>query len=219
MKRIIVFLVISGWLFISCGTTTSITSTWKAPDVTPRKFEKLMVLGLIRDADRSIQQNMENHLVGDLKALGYDAYSALEEYGPKTFENLTEEQANQKLKSSGFDAVLTIVLLDKKQERYYVPHRVVYTPYFTYHTRFWGYYRTIYERIETPGYYSSYSKYFWESNLYDLDKNSLLYSIQTQSFEPSSREELAHGYGKLIVKSLVTNNLLIKQATGGAKTM
>jgi uncharacterized membrane protein YheB (UPF0754 family) len=47
----------------------------------------------------------------------------------------------------------------------------------------------------------------------------LLYSIQTQSFEPSSREELAHEYGKLIVKSLVTNNLLIKQTTGGAKAM
>lgn len=219
MKRIIIFLIMAAWLFTSCGTTTAITSTWKAPDAKPHTYEKLMVLGLIREADRSIQQNMENHLVGDLKELGYNAYSALEEYGPKAFENLTEEQSNQKLKSSGFDAVLTIVLLDKKQERYYIPGRVVYTPYFTYHTRFWGYYRTIYERIETPGYYSSYSNYFWESNLYDLNDNKLLYSIQTQSFEPSSRESLAHDYGKLIVKSLVTNNLLTKQTTGGAKTM
>jgi hypothetical protein len=219
MKKIILFCILPVWLFFSCGTTTAITSSWKAPGVTPRTFDKLMVLGLIRNADRSIQQNMENHLVGDLKELGYNAYSALEEYGPKAFENLTEEQSNQKLKASGFDAVLTIVLLDKQQERYYVPGRVIYTPYFTYHTRFWGYYRTIYDRIETPGYYSSYAKYFWESNLYDLTMNKLLYSIQTQSFEPSSREALAHEYGKLIIKNMITNNLLIKRTTTGVKSM
>jgi hypothetical protein len=219
MKKIILFSLFSAWLFISCGSTTAITSSWKAPGVTPGTFDKLMVLGLIRNVDRSLQQNMENHLVGDLKELGYNAYSALEEYGPKAFENLTEEQSNQKLKSGGFDAVLTVVLLDKQQERYYVPRRVIYTPYFTYHARFWGYYRTIYERIESPGYFSSYAKYFWESNLYDLKKNRLLYSIQTRSFEPSSTDELAHEYGKLIIKNMLNNYLLTKQATNGVKAM
>src|SRR6476619_6225405 len=208
MKKIILFSFFSAWLFFSCGTTTVIINLLKAPGTTARTFNKLMVLGLIRETDRSIQQNMENHMVGDLKELGYNAFSALEEYGPKAFENLTEEQSNEKLRSSGFDAVLTIVLLDKQQERYYVPRRVMYTPYFTYHTRFWGYYRTIYERIKTPGYYSSYAKYFWESNLYDLTVNKLIYSIQTQSFEPSSREALAHEYGKLIIKNMISNNLL-----------
>ncbi len=219
MKRSNIFSVLMVLIFFSCSTTTSITSSWRSPGITPRTYNKVMVLGLIADADRSIQQNMENHLVGDLKELGYNVYSALEEYGPKAFEKLSEEESLQKLKANGFDAVLTVVLLDKKQERYYTPRRVVYTPYFTYHSRFWGYYRTIYERIESPGYYRSYSRYFWESNLFELNMNKLLASIQTQSFEPASTDALAHEYGKLIIKKMMEYNLLIKQAAGGIKTM
>lgn len=219
MKRSNIFILLVVLMFFSCSTTTSITSSWRSPGIAPRTYNKVMVLGLIADADRSIQQNMENHLVGDLKELGYNAYSALEEYGPKAFEKLSEEESLQKLKANGFDAVLTVVLLDKKQERYYTPRRVVYTPYFTYHSRFWGYYRTIYERIESPGYYRSYSRYFWESNLFDLNMNKLLASIQTQSFEPASTDALAHEYGKLIIKKMMDYNLLIKQAAGGIKAM
>ena len=219
MKSSIIFSLLLALILFSCSTTTSITSSWRSPGITPHIFNKLMVLGLITDADRNIQQSMENHLVGDLKEIGYNAYSALEAYGPKAFEKLSEEESLKKLKADGFDAVLTVVLLDKKQERYYTPRRVIYTPYFTYHSRFWGYYRTIYERIETPGYYRSYSRYFWESNFFDLNMNKLLASIQTQSFEPVSTDALAHEYGKLIIKKMMEYNLLIKQAASGIKTM
>lgn len=64
-------------------------------------------------------------MVGELRNLGYDATCSCDEYNPKTFENMTEEQALAKLKSSGVDAVLTVVLLDKTQERA-IMYRVVY---------------------------------------------------------------------------------------------
>ncbi|WP_156123606.1 hypothetical protein [Flavihumibacter sp. ZG627] len=74
--------------------------------------------------------------------------------------------------------------------------------------RFWGYYRTIYDRVYTPGYYTSTTKYFWETNLYDLSDMSLIYSTQTESFDPESSERLGHEYGKLIISDLTSKNVL-----------
>lgn len=219
MKTInLVSIVFFVMVILGCKATY-VTSTWKAPDTELRKYNKMMVLGIIREPDRSIKERMEEHLVGDLKALGYNASSALSTYGPKAFEGLSEEQANKKLANDGIDAVITVVLLDKQKERHYVPGRVVYTPYVTYHNHLWGYYHSIYTRIGDPGYYEVTTKYFWESNFYDLSSNKLLYSVQTQSFQPSSADALAHEYGKNIIQSMIKDNILQKQEQKLAKAM
>lgn len=219
MKKIKWLGILAAILFVHSCSTTNITSTWKAPDVTVRKYNKMMVLGIIREADRTLRERMENHLVGDLKNLGYNAFSAFQEYGPKAFDGMSEEEANKKLANDGIDAVITVVLLDKQKERYYVPGRMVYTPYFTYYDRFWGYYRSINTRILAPDYYEVTTKYFWESNLYDLTSNKLIYSVQTQSFDPVSTDGLAHEYGQMIVQNMVKNNVLLKKGEKTAKPM
>ncbi len=196
-------------LLIATGCSTSkITTSWRAADAVPQKYNKIMVLGLIRETDRVLQENMENHMVGDLLALGYTAVSSLKEYGPKAFDKLDEAAAISKLKNSGIDAVITIVLLDKQKESRYVPGNVYYSPYSYYGNRFWGYRSTLYQRIYEPGYYVTDTKYFWESNLYEMGNQKLVYSVQTESFDPSSSESLAHEYGQLIVKDLVKQNVL-----------
>lgn len=212
-------LTLIGLLVLITGCTTSrITSSWKAPDMPPKSFQKITVLGLIREADRSIREKIENHLVGDLNDLGYTAISSFAQFGPKAFEDLNEEQVYQKLKESGADAVLTIVLLNKEKERYYVPATVVYSPYSQYYHRFEGYYGTLITRIASPGYYNVSTRYFWESNLYDLNTRELVYSVQTQSFDPSSTESLGHEYGRMIVEDMVKKNILARQAATVAKS-
>ncbi|MGZ3850238.1 MAG: hypothetical protein ACXVBP_06715 [Flavisolibacter sp.] len=208
-------------LVILCSCASSkITSSWKAPGILPATYGKIMVVGIIREADRTLREQMEDHMVGDLKDLGYTAFSSFKEYGPKAFENVSEEEVNKKLAGDGIDAVLTIVLLDKQKERYYVPRRVVYSPYITYHSHFYGYYRSIYTRIDSPDYYDETTRYFWESNFYQLEPTSkLLYSVQTQSFDPSSTQKLAHEYGKMIVQHMEKNNILGRQPEKTIKAM
>jgi hypothetical protein len=167
-----------------------------------------MVLGLIHEADRNLREDMESHLMNDLKDLGYDALSSYKEYGPKAFEKLGETEALVKLQNSGVDAVVTIVLLDKEKERRYVPERMFYSPYGYYYNRFWGYRSALYVRIYQPGYYVTNTKYFWESNLYDMQTQKLVYSVQTQSFDPDDTDLLAHGYGRLIVKQMAKENII-----------
>jgi hypothetical protein len=194
-------------LLAGCGSS-KITTSWKAENITPQKYSKVLVLGLIRENDRSIQEKMENHFVGDLRALGYNAVSSLNEYGPKAFDKMEEQAAVDKLKNSGVDAVLTIVLLDKEKERQYIP------PNYSY--RFWGYRNARYMRIYEPGYYVTNTKYYWESNFYEMSSQKLLYSVQTQSFSPDNAEILGHEYGRMIVKNMVKQNILYQQAIQSA---
>ena len=170
-----------------------------------------MVLALTKDDDRNMQEKMEKHMIGDLAGLGYNAVSSIDEYGPKAFRNMTEEQAVDKIKSDGVDAVITIVLLNvDKETRFYPGHpRYVSSDY--YHQDFERYFRTMRNRIDDGGYYVSNTRYSWESNLYDMSDRHLLYSVQTQSFDPVSSESLGHEYGKMIIKNMEKAKLLEKQ--------
>lgn len=197
------------WALLITGCYTSvITNTWKSKSIKPKKFEKILVIALVKQKDRSLRESMENHLVGDLVEKGITAISSLIEYGPKSFEALSENEVIQKLDNSGIDAVITIVLLDKEKEKYYVPGRVYYSPYTIYHRRFWGYYTTMYDRIYEPGYYSENTNYFWESNFFDAKTKELIYSVQTKSFNPNSSNALANEYGKLICNDLFKKDIL-----------
>lgn len=197
---LILFLLIAG-----CHTL-QITSSWKQENLTPKKFQKIVVLGLIREQDRSMREQMEEHMVADLREAGYNAVSSEGEFGPKAFENINEEAAIQKLQYCDVDGVITIVLLNKSTERYYYPEHGPNLPY--YHYRFDQYYNTMYGRIYSPGYYVTATKYFWESNLYEVESQDLVYSIQTQSFDPASIGSLANEYGKMIVGNILKNDIL-----------
>lgn len=193
-------------LIIANGCSTSkITSSWAGTNTTSRNYNKIMVLALIQDKDRSLREYMEQHFVGDLTGLGYTAISSLQEYGPKAFDGLDEKTAIEKIKNSGVDAVITIVLLDKKKERKYVSGQYLYRD------NFWDYVGMRSTRIYEPGYYITDTKYFWESNFYDMKNMSLLYSAQTKSFSPSSKESMGHEYGKMIVKNMEKKNILQQQ--------
>jgi hypothetical protein len=80
-----------------------------------------------------------------------------------------------------------------------------------YYNRFWGYSRTMYGRIYTEGYYTEDTKYFWETNLYALDKNELLYSAQSQSFDPASTERMGNEHAMMITRNMLKKDVLINQ--------
>ena len=88
MKRIFLLSIAMLLLFSGCGVSTQLTSSWKAEEAISPKLKRIVVLGLIRDNEGSLRETMEQHLVDDLKALGYDAVCSCNEYNPKLFENM-----------------------------------------------------------------------------------------------------------------------------------
>lgn len=205
IKNLIFFCIVV--LLENCYSSV-ITNTWQAEDSNKKMIKKILVLAIDNNKDRTIRVKLENHLVNDLTKKGIDAFSAIESYGPFFLSGLQESEAINKIKGQGFDAVLTVVLLDKEKEKHYIPSKITYTPYSMYYRRFWGYYSTVYDRVYEPGYYTENTNYFWESNLYDLSDKSLIYSAQTKSFNPMDLESLADEYGKIISNDLFKKGIL-----------
>jgi hypothetical protein len=192
-------------MLASCSNS-KVTSSWKGSNANIlAPGNKILVLGIIREKDIRLRMQMEGYLVDALKAKGYNAVSAYTLYGPKMLSNKEEESALSQLRNSGIDEVFTITLLDKSRERNFQPGTMYpYAP-------FWGYYSYNYGRIYNPGYISVDTHFFWESNLYDVSSKKLLYSVQSQSTNPSSAGSMGKDYSTAVVKNMMKEGILAKK--------
>lgn len=208
VKYIVLLIAIST---LAACSSTKVTSSWKSTDVTSISLstKKIMVAALLPDRNRELQKSMENKLVNELKSKGIQAISAYELYGPK-YLPADEHKAINKLQQSGVDGFLTVVLLDKNKEKSYNAGYSQIQPV-GYYRNWYGYYRTVYGRVYEPGYYSTQTKYYWESNLYDLAGEKLIYSAQSQSFDPSSISHLASDYSDKLIDDMTKQGLVAKK--------
>ena len=210
MKKLIIPAGFAFLVLLAACSSTKVTSSWKSDEAGKRNYQQVLVLGIMPNKDRSIRMSMENELAGELKTAGVNAVAASTVFAPNQLNTMNEQRALRWLRNKGYDAVMTIVLLDKAKERNYVPGNVTYQPYGAYYSRFWGYYRTIYGRVYTPGYYTTSTNYFWESNLYSVGDNKMLYSVQSQSFDPSA-DNIGRDYAKQITRDMVKQGVLVKK--------
>src|SRR5262245_58398968 len=110
------FLLLCAVLFFSCQGS-KITHTWTDKNVSPKKYSKILVLGVLKDEDTDLKTKMEDHIAADLNDLGYKAFAASQAYPPGTFIPGDTARAIAEMNSQGFDAVLTVVLLNKEKEK------------------------------------------------------------------------------------------------------
>ena len=61
MKQLLTMAVVFLFLLVGCGPSSRITSSWKAENIQPKKYNRIVVLGLIRDADRTLREKKWNN--------------------------------------------------------------------------------------------------------------------------------------------------------------
>ncbi len=205
LKLVLLFTAV----LFSCNTT-KVTSSWKAENTVTKKYHNIMIWGILTEKDSPLRQKMELHLVNDLTEKGYHSISSMEVYGTKAFKKLTEKEIVDEFKNSGVDAVITLVLLSKEKEEVYVPPSIINTHESI--DRIDKYYSTVYDKIFTPGYYVSTMNYYWESSLFEVAADKLVYTVKTKSFDPANTEILAHENGTVILKDMAKKRLIIDLA-------
>jgi hypothetical protein len=207
MKRVLV-LMMPLFLLLAACSSTNVTNSWKDKDIAQASFRKVLVIAMLPEKDRNLRQQMENEMVDDLAKRGYAAISSYAEYGPKAFAGMSEKQVLQQLDKSKIDGVITVGLLNTEESENYVPGSVRYEPYAVVYNRFYRTYQTYYNRVYTPGYSDKQTNYFFETNLYDVNSNKLLYSAQSRSFDPASASQIANEVSKAVVKDMQKNGIL-----------
>ena len=213
MKKLTYLMVPLLMLVLASCSSSKITSSWndKSSIDNSAKLNKIIVVGLFDDKNRTLRKQMEEQLVQQLKNEGFDAVSSVSVYGPKSFQNISEEKALRIVREKNVDGIITIGLIDKTKDRTYVPNNNFGSGgfYGPYAYRPWGYYyRPYYMPGFRSGHYETNINYTFETNLYDVNNKKLLYSAQTQSNDPSTMGTLTYDYSRSVMKDLRKSNVL-----------
>ena len=102
-SRVLLLPALCLMLLLGGCASTSLINQWKNPTVTPRPFQKFLVVGIANDI--TLRRAYENLLTEDLQKLGVNAVRSID-YLPKD-RKPTKEQVRAMVKECGADAVIT----------------------------------------------------------------------------------------------------------------
>lgn len=201
---------IGSHLMAGCGSSSQITGSWKSPDATGNAYRKVLVAALTSNA--AARQTVETELVNRLQKKGIRATRSLDVF-PLSFAQGKLPPRGEiipKIRQSGHDAVLTASLLDSNTETHYVPNTIAYAPMgaYVYYNNFYGYYSHQYSMVYAPGYYVATNTYFLETNLYDVASEKLLWSAQSETYDPSSLSRFSKSFARLTMGRLSKDGIL-----------
>lgn len=205
LKRVLLFSFII--VLLNACTPEGLMRTWSTSDEYDRRFQSIMAMGLINNVN--LRNDLENEVVYAAHKAGIKSKNAMSMFPPelgKPFEDI--ERVKTRLKDKGFDGILTIALINVSAERYIGPD-VAYEP-LVYYDRFRSYYFRTYELVYRPGYFSQYSKYFIETNFYELGGGKLVWSGRSRVFEPDELESFSTVYARQLFQELVQEGVISK---------
>lgn len=213
MKNLLSMLVLGSMVFLTaCAPSMKITGNWMNEEAMGKgKYKKVFLF--VMTSNKGAQQTFENAQAKAAEAEGITTVKSYEVFGPNFLaHNPTKEEIIAKIKETGADAVFTSALIDEKSETRYVPGTTSYTPYGYgsyggYYGGFGGYYGSsayIYE----PGYYTEDKTYFIESNLYDMENGEIVWSVQSEAYNPSNMDNIARTYSTLLFDKLKSSGVL-----------
>lgn len=212
-----IFIIITALCFAGCSPSTRITASWKNSDAQiAGNMNTILVTALT--GRTTARQAVENDIAAALEKKGYKTIKSMDVM-PPTFSGGSQapdrEELLSKIDGSGADAILTVALIDEETETRYVPGSYGYAPYprFGYYGTFWGYYNTWYPTLYDPGYYEEDKVYFIETNLYDARSQELLWSAQSESYNPGKLPDFADEFSEVVVSRLENDGMLNGGAT------
>lgn len=197
--------MLAGSLFAGCKSSKESTGVWVNKEkIQGKQFHKVFIV--VVTADILARTQLENDLAAVATARGYEAVKSMDLL-PISLDNPkkpTKEEVVAKVKESGCDAVFVASLLNKDESIRYVPGKSSYSmlPYYSYTGTYYGYYNNSYETVVQPSYYAHDKNYFMQSNLYDVASEELMWSVQSELFNPSDIQKFSKGYTTSLIKEL-----------------
>jgi hypothetical protein len=190
-------------LVISCATTTKLTHIWTDEAYRGSPVSDVLVIG-VSDKE-AVRRSFEDKFVKQLKETGIEAVSSAAAISSD--KELDKEAIVSSIKKLGVDAVLVTHLLGvDKEEKYHPPTGYVAPAY--YRRGYYGYYGQVYDHVHTPGYYTTYTKVRLETNLYEAKTEDLIWSGQSETWDPTSKMEVIDSVISVVIKNLQKNKLL-----------
>jgi len=153
--------------------------------------------------DAVIRRAYEDSFVSKLKAGKTDAFSSAAVM--PTESEYSRDSILAAINAMNADAVIVTRLIGVEEKEVYNPP--VYTP-LPGHAGLYGYYTGAVRVIYEPGYISRHKSVKLETNLYDAATEKLVWSIQTESIDPSTPDTLIESKIATVIKHLRKQKLI-----------
>ncbi len=211
MKSKILSILLFSLVLSACGPSQKITNSWINPEAGAKEaYKSIFVIVISPGTGTSF--SVEDRMAETLASRGRKVVVSSSVFPPNISisENFTREQMAEAIKRTGCDAVFLIALLDVKSVETYRPGSAYYPMSYGMYGSYYGYYNHYYPQVYSPGYYTTDNTYYIETNFYDLEQDQLLWSIQSEAYNPSSIDSWFDRYSNDLINELKNEGLIQK---------
>jgi hypothetical protein len=190
----------------ACAATTTLTSTWRAPDVQTIKPVGQSVAAVFMSRQEAQRRAGEESLAGDITnmgARGIPAYTIV-----PNEPQMSAEAVRTKLKDAGVNAVVVMRVVGKDQQVTYTPGYVAAGPYGGFGP-YWGY---GWGSVYSPGYLQTDTLVSVETLLYALKDDKLIWASTSRTENPSDLAGLINEVAYATANAMVKEGLLAPPA-------
>ena len=210
MKARLLYLLMLATLLSAC-TSQQITTSWINPEAkTKGPYESIFVMVMAQSNAASF--DIEDRMAETFASRGRKSVVSSSVFPAQlsTAQSLSQEEMAAAIKRTGCDAVFIIAVLDVLSVESYKPGTAYYPMNYGMYGSYYGYYNHYYPQVYSPGYYSTDKTYYIETNFYDVASDQLLWSIQSEAYNPSSLESWFKEYSYQLIKELKSEGLIAK---------
>lgn len=205
MKKIHYYIlaIILQLVLFSCNST-QIVSSWRDPvkQIHKGDWNKVLVVALLRKETN--RRRAEDEMVKFLNGKGIKSYAYLDE----SFDKKDEKALREKIKNDGFDAAITMRLIDIEKEKVFSPQEHYLYP--VYYNDFSAYYYRNIPYYNNQGYYTISKKFIIETMIYSIADDKIIWSGITETFNPKDVEKLTDEIAKTIHKKMLDEGFVEK---------
>lgn len=208
MKKItFLLLAVVTILLWSCSSTMNYT--WTKDGYEGRSYEKILVI--VEAQTKQGRVNGENAIVAALTKEGVTATNSVSVFPPnENTHDLSEDEIEDRILEGGYDGVLITSLVDARSREVREGGGTYYQP--TYY-RYGRHVRRGYVHMQEPEYYRQEKTFVLETQFFDVadraNKESVVWSGQSELTDPSSAESAAKSYSKKLVRTLLESGKIV----------
>ncbi len=184
--------------FAACEPSTTLEQVWRAPITQYQQPPLQRVVTVFIGENESMRRSAEDQLARDLLKRGVQATPAYAVLSTEERKNL--DAAKQKMRSMGFDGLVTMRIVDREQD-------LEYAPGYWGGDWGWGGYYGGWGGWYSPGYAYTETLYRIETNAYSLRTNQLVWAALTRTTDPANARQLINETTDVVAGQLTERGL------------
>ena len=197
---LVVLTVLAG---VACATKTTLSNVWRSDSHPSGTMQRVLVIGIAQEEAK--RRSFEDGFAAALALQNVDAVASYELLPGS--ERLSRASIENAINGRGFQGVLVTRLLGVDEQTTYVPPSTYVRPGY-YGRGMYGYYGSSWNVVHDPGYTLTETIVRLETHLYDARTADLVWAAHSDTFDPSSTEDIITSVTKKLARQLAEDGML-----------